>query len=83
MSARKPRVVEPAREIELAAEALSDLNTFYIVISTMESGHIHAPSHKAAKRIIKPNDEPQQDAGEVNLPALAEAIKAVSATFKS
>ncbi len=37
----------------LAAEASSDLNVFYIVISIMEGGHLHAPSYKAAERIIK------------------------------
>lgn len=37
---------------------------------------------RAAKRIIKENDEPLQDAGEVNLTALAAAVRAVSATFK-
>lgn len=37
---------------------------------------------RAAKRIIKPNDEPLQDAGKVDLTALAAAVQAVSATFK-
>lgn len=39
--------------VEAAAEALSDLNTFHCVISLMEGGHLHAPSYKAAERIIK------------------------------
>ena len=38
--------------IEEAAQALSDLNTFAIVISTMENGHLHSPSYRAAERII-------------------------------
>jgi len=36
-----------------AAEALSDLNTFGIIVSILEGGHIHSPSHAAASRIIK------------------------------
>jgi hypothetical protein len=36
-----------------AAEALSDLNTFYVVISIMEGGHLHSPSYAGAERIIK------------------------------
>ena len=38
--------------IEEAAQALSDLNTFAIVISTMKNGHLQPPSDRAAKRII-------------------------------
>jgi hypothetical protein len=39
--------------VVLAGEAVSDLNVFYIVISTLENGHLHAPSDAAAGRIIK------------------------------
>jgi hypothetical protein len=39
--------------IKAAAEALSDLNTFAIVVSILEGGHLHAPSYAAAERIIK------------------------------
>lgn len=38
--------------IKAAAEALSDLNTFAIVVSTLEGGHLHAPSYAGAERII-------------------------------
>ena len=40
-------------EVIAAAEALSDLNTFAIVVSILEGGHLHAPSYSAAGRIIK------------------------------
>lgn len=39
--------------VKEAAEAHSDLNTFYVVISIMEGGHLHSPSYAAAQRIIK------------------------------
>lgn len=39
--------------VTAAAEALSDLNTFYVVISTMEGGHLHAPSYAGGERIIR------------------------------
>ncbi len=39
--------------IRNAAKALSDLNTFAIVVSILEGGHIHAPSHAGAARIMK------------------------------
>ena len=38
--------------IEAASEALSDLNTFAVVVSIMEGGHLHAPSYAASFRII-------------------------------
>ncbi len=44
---------DQVKAIEKAAEALSDLNTFGIVVSTLEGGHLHAPSNTAAQRIIK------------------------------
>lgn len=43
---------ELGKAIEAAAEAISDLNTFAIVVSTLENGHLHSPSYKAAERII-------------------------------
>lgn len=36
-----------------AAEALSDLNTFAIVVTILEGGHVHSPSYAGAERIIK------------------------------
>lgn len=39
--------------IKIAAEELSDLNTFAIVISILEGGHVHAPSYADAARIIR------------------------------
>ncbi len=43
-----------ARDVAIveAAEALSDLNTFGIVVSILEGGHIHSPSYKDGQRII-------------------------------
>lgn len=41
-----------SQSIESAAEALSDLNTFAIVVSILEGGHVHAPSYAGAQRII-------------------------------
>ncbi len=38
---------------KLAGQAVSDLNVFYIVISVLENGHLHAASDKTAWRIIK------------------------------
>lgn len=38
--------------IVAAAEAMSDLNTFYVVVSAMENGHLHSNSYQAASRII-------------------------------
>ncbi len=35
-----------------ASAALSDLNTFYVVISILEGGHVHSNSDRAAQRII-------------------------------
>jgi hypothetical protein len=42
-----------AKTIRLAGQAVSDLNIFYGVVALLEGGTIHAPSHKAANRIIK------------------------------
>ena len=39
--------------VKAAAEAMADLNTFAIVVSILEGGHIRAPSNDAAARIIK------------------------------
>ena len=38
--------------IQYAAEALSDLNTFAIIVTLLEGGHVHADSHADAERII-------------------------------
>lgn len=42
--------VDPVKE---AANALSDLNTFAIVVSILEGGHLHSGSYADAERIIK------------------------------
>ena len=39
--------------IEAAAQALSDLNTFAVIVSIVEGGHLHAPSYAGGARIIK------------------------------
>lgn len=36
-----------------AAEALSDLNTFGVVVSIMEGGHLHTASHRFEIAIIR------------------------------
>lgn len=36
-----------------AAQALSDLNTFAIIVSTIEGGHLHSPSYAGGERIIR------------------------------
>lgn len=43
---------ERGKAIVNAAEALSDLNTFAIVVSILEGGHLHAPSYAAAQKVI-------------------------------
>jgi hypothetical protein len=48
---RKAKTV--AELIKSAAEASSDLNTFYIIISVVENGHLHFPSYAGGERIIK------------------------------
>ena len=45
--------VDPDRALKEAADALSDLNTFAILVTILDGGHIHAPSHAAASRIIR------------------------------
>jgi hypothetical protein len=50
----------PKDSYRLAAEAASDLNTFGIVISILEGGHIHAPSYEAAELIIEICKQEQQ-----------------------
>jgi hypothetical protein len=45
--------VKKGNHIRNAAVALSDLNTFAIVVSILEGGHVHSESYKAAARIIK------------------------------
>lgn len=45
-------VVKSGHPVRLAANALSDLNVFAIVVSILEGGHTHSPSYKAAARII-------------------------------
>lgn len=39
--------------VKAAAEALADLNAFAIVVTILEGGAVHAPSHEAAEKIIK------------------------------
>lgn len=41
------------KDIELTANALSTLNTFGILMSILEGGHIRAPSYAAGNKIIK------------------------------
>lgn len=43
---------EQRANIKAAAEAMSDLNTFDIVASILEGGHLHSSSYAAAERII-------------------------------
>ena len=43
-----------------ASEALSDLNTFAIVVSILENGHLHSLSCKTAARIILMCKDEQQ-----------------------
>src|ERR1700730_5719063 len=49
----KQSATETVPAIKAVAEAMSDLNTFAIVVSILENGHLHAPSYAAANRIIK------------------------------
>lgn len=51
---------ERKKAIKEAAQALSDLNTFAIVVSILEGGHLHTPSYAAAERIIKISQQAQQ-----------------------
>ena len=44
---------EKKAAVKAAAQALSDLNTFAIVATILEGGHIHSPSHAAAQKIIR------------------------------
>ena len=49
------------KQIEQAAKALSDLNTFAIVVSIMEGGHLHLnASNGTAERIIRICQREQQ-----------------------
>ena len=54
--------MKPTRQnaVEQAAQALSDLNTFAIVVSVLEGGHVHSPSYKTSERIIQICKEAQQ-----------------------
>ena len=44
---------ERSKSAKQAAEALSDLNSFAIVVSILEGSHIHAASQDAARKIIQ------------------------------
>lgn len=51
----KPQTKAARRKeaVKAAAEALSDLNTFDIVVSILEGGHLHANSYAGAAKIIR------------------------------
>lgn len=65
-------MAEPGDAIKRAAEALSDLNTFAIVATILEGGHLHAPSYDAAQKIIRIcHAEEQKRLGDYDRAALA------------